>query len=82
MFAVWAYGFERQTKKENTDIKTEDAVVVKEEIKTNTSEENTTEVEEIKVVTKLTMPSRRLKIKISNELLFELEKLQINFKLN
>jgi DNA polymerase III subunit alpha len=41
-----------------------------------------TEVEEIKVVTKLTMPSRRLKIKISNELLFELEKLQINFKLN
>ena len=43
---------------------------------------NVTEVEEIKVVTKLTMPSRRLKIKISNELLFELEKMQINFKLN
>jgi DNA polymerase-3 subunit alpha len=41
-----------------------------------------TEVEEIKVVTKLTMPSRRLKIKISNELLVELEKMQINFKLN
>ena len=41
-----------------------------------------TEVEEIKVVTKLTMPSRRLKVKISNELLFELEKMQINFKLN
>ncbi|MEP6804355.1 MAG: hypothetical protein ABI892_07520, partial [Flavobacterium sp.] len=40
------------------------------------------EVEEIKVVTKLTMPSRRLKIKISNELLMELEKMQINFKLN
>jgi DNA polymerase-3 subunit alpha len=31
------------------------------------------EVEEIKVVTKLTMASRKLKIKISNELLFELE---------
>jgi DNA polymerase-3 subunit alpha len=31
------------------------------------------EVEEIKVVTKLTMASRKLKIKISNELLMELE---------
>ena len=41
-----------------------------------------TEVEEIKVVTKLTMPSRKLKIKISNELLHELEKMQVNFKLN
>ena len=40
------------------------------------------EVEEIKVITKLTMPSRKLKIKISNELLVELEKMQINFKLN
>jgi DNA polymerase-3 subunit alpha len=42
----------------------------------------TTEVEEITVVTKLTMASRKLKVKISNELLFELEKMQINFKLN
>jgi DNA polymerase III subunit alpha len=41
-----------------------------------------TEVEEINVVTKLSMPSRKLKVKISNELLFELEKRQINFKLN
>ena len=40
------------------------------------------EIEEIKVVTKLTMPSRKLKVKISNELLQELEKMQINFKLN
>ena len=40
------------------------------------------EVEEIKVITKLTMPSRKLKIKISNELLLELEKMQVNFKLN
>ena len=40
------------------------------------------EIEEIKVVTKLAMPSRKLKIKISNELLLELEKMQINFKLN
>jgi DNA polymerase-3 subunit alpha len=42
----------------------------------------TTEVEEINVVTKLSMPSRKLKVKISNELLLELEKRQINFKLN
>ena len=41
-----------------------------------------TEIEEIKVITKLEMPSRKLKIKISNELLFELDKMQVNFKLN
>ncbi|WP_306349846.1 DNA polymerase III subunit alpha [Flavobacterium sp. '19STA2R22 D10 B1'] len=41
-----------------------------------------TEVEEIRIVTRLSMPSRKLKINISNELLQELEKLQINFKLN
>ena len=41
-----------------------------------------TEVEEIQVVTKLVMPSRKLKIQISNELLQELENMQISFKLN
>ena len=41
-----------------------------------------TSVEDVQVVTKLTMPSRKLKIKISNELLQELERLQLNFKLN
>lgn len=41
-----------------------------------------TEVEETKVITKLSMPSRKLKIQISNELLLELERLQVNFKLN
>jgi DNA polymerase III subunit alpha len=41
-----------------------------------------TDVEEIKVMTKVSMPSRKLKIKISNELLNELERLQVNFKLN
>lgn len=40
------------------------------------------DVEDIQVVTKLSMPSRKLKVKISNELLQELEKLQVNFKLN
>jgi DNA polymerase-3 subunit alpha len=42
----------------------------------------TTEVEEINVVTKLSMPSRKLKVKISNELLLELEKMELNFRLN
>jgi DNA polymerase-3 subunit alpha len=47
-----------------------------------TETKTVTEVEEIKVVTKLSMASRKLKVQISNELLFELEKMQINFKLN
>jgi DNA polymerase-3 subunit alpha len=41
-----------------------------------------TEVEEIKVINRISMNSRKLKIKISNELLNELERLQVNFKLN
>jgi len=41
-----------------------------------------TEIEETKIITRLSMPSRKLKIKISNELLQQLEQLQINFKLN
>jgi DNA polymerase-3 subunit alpha len=40
------------------------------------------EKEEIIVKTKLSMPSRKLKVKISSELLQELESLQVNFKLN
>ena len=37
---------------------------------------------EIIVKNKLSMPSRKLKVKISNELLQELDKMQLNFKLN
>ncbi|HWS60810.1 MAG TPA: DNA polymerase III subunit alpha [Flavobacterium sp.] len=44
--------------------------------------EHETTVEETKIITRISMPSRKLKIKISNELLLELEKLQVNFKLN
>jgi DNA polymerase-3 subunit alpha len=40
------------------------------------------EKDEIKIITKLSMPSRKLKIGISSELLQELEKMQINFRLN
>ncbi len=41
-----------------------------------------TEIEEQKIITHLTLPSRKLKVKISSELLQELERIQINFKLN
>jgi DNA polymerase III subunit alpha len=40
------------------------------------------DLEETIVVNRISMNSRKLKIKISNELLVELEKLQVNFKLN
>jgi DNA polymerase-3 subunit alpha len=63
-----------------------DEIIMDEEgnvLETETSETIVaTEIEEIKIVTRLSMPSRKLKIKISNELLVELEKMQINFKLN
>jgi DNA polymerase-3 subunit alpha len=39
-------------------------------------------VEEVKRITTLEMPSRRLKIKISKELLLELEKMNVKFGLN
>lgn len=38
--------------------------------------------EELQIVTKISMPSRKLRVNISKELLHELEQLQINFKLN
>ncbi len=41
-----------------------------------------TPAEEIRMVTKLSMPSRKLKVQISNELLSELEKKQVDFRLN
>ncbi len=41
-----------------------------------------TEVEETRIITRLTMPSRKVKIRISTELLQELEKMQLDFRLN
>ena len=38
--------------------------------------------EEIKIMTKVSLPSRKLKIKISKELLIELEKMKVKFSLN
>ena len=40
------------------------------------------ETEETRIVTKLSMPSRKVKIKICPELLDELDRMQVNFKLN
>jgi len=40
------------------------------------------EEEQIQVATKISLPSRKLKIKISNELLIELEKMNVKFSLN
>ncbi|HEX8270012.1 MAG TPA: DNA polymerase III subunit alpha [Flavobacterium sp.] len=41
-----------------------------------------TEIEETKIITKLSMPSRKLKVRICGELLQELEKLDVKFRLN
>jgi DNA polymerase-3 subunit alpha len=64
----------------------EEAAIFTEEISEDEEEpiivESIVEVSETKVITSLSMPSRKLKIKISNELLVELEKMQINFRLN
>ncbi len=64
----------------------EEAAIFTEDISEDEEEpilvESIVEVVETKVITSLSMPSRKIKIKISNELLTELEKMQLNFKLN
>ena len=67
---------------ENETIDVSDETESDEELLPVEIEPTVTEVEEIKVVTKLSMPSRKMKVRISNELLQELESMQINFKLN
>jgi DNA polymerase-3 subunit alpha len=52
------------------------------EMETQLADVVMTDVEDVQVITKLSMPSRKLKVRISNDLLQELEKLQVNFKLN
>ena len=66
---------ERDIDIDNLDIETE---VEEEEI----TQQETKEIDQFKVVNSLVMPSKKLKVKISNELLNELERLQVNFKLN
>ena len=60
---------------DNLDIETE---MEDEEVVATVPEEK----EENRIVTLLSMPSRKVKIKISKELLEELERMQLNFKLN
>ncbi|CAM3794274.1 DNA polymerase III subunit alpha [Flavobacterium branchiophilum] len=74
---------------DNLDTTDDDEVVVEDEaaddddvILIPTKTTTTKEVEEVKVITKLDMNSRKIKINISSNLLSELEKLQVNFKLN
>jgi DNA polymerase-3 subunit alpha len=75
-------------KKIMEDIPVSDPVDIEEEISEDSNEEMEmnievpVEKEEIIVKTKLSMPSRKLKVKISSELLQELERMQVNFKLN
>lgn len=62
-------------------------VAVAEEVLTddeNPEEETAvaTEIEETRIITKLSMPSRKLKVRICGELLQELEKMDIDFRLN
>ncbi len=70
------------------DIPVSSLVDVEDEISEDSNEEMEmnievpVEKEEIIVKTKLSMPSRKLKVKISSELLQELERMQVNFKLN
>jgi len=79
--------FEKITSKA-TDISIITPIDVEEEMVDETGEdvemniEVPIEKEDIIVKTKLSMPSRKLKVKISNQLLQELENRQINFKLN
>ncbi len=67
-------------------VETDDEVVFNEEIidedEMPAIVETISNLEETKVVTRLEMPSRKLKVKISSALLDELEKLQVDFKLN
>lgn len=66
----------------DSDIIDAEELVLEEEVIDLVSAGIATEIEEVRVVTKLSMNSRKLKINISNELLQELEKMQVNFKLN
>jgi DNA polymerase-3 subunit alpha len=38
--------------------------------------------EQVQIATRVSLPSRKLKIRISNELLTELEKMNVKFSLN
>jgi DNA polymerase-3 subunit alpha len=67
------------------EIQDENLVEIEDEVENNAEiiiENQMEEIEETIVKNKLEMPSRKLKINISKDLLEGLEKMQINFKLN
>jgi DNA polymerase-3 subunit alpha len=69
----------------NEELSDENALEVEDEVDGATEilvENQMEEIEETIIKNKLEMPSRKLKINISKELLEGLEKMQINFKLN
>ncbi len=64
---------------EDTDIENLDITEVMEE---DLIENETVAIEQVKRITTLEMASRKLKVKITKELLTELDLIQVNFKLN
>lgn len=77
-----------KVKRTNTVINTIPENEISDEIETDIENPETEaismaeEIEETHIVTRLSMPSRKLKVKISRELLEQMEKIQVNFKLN
>ena len=68
---------------DNSEIDIDDLDFEKEDFENQAIQTNVSNIiEENIVVTRLSMPSRKLKIKISTELLQNLDKMQVNFKLN
>jgi DNA polymerase-3 subunit alpha len=64
------------------ELETEEESDSDENLEVQNAIEITTETEEIRVLTKLAMNSRRLKVNICYELLQELEKIDLSFRLN
>ena len=64
------------------DLNMEEESDSEEDLEVQSPIELTTEIEEIRVLTKLAMNSRKLKINICYELLQELEKIELKFRLN
>ena len=73
---------------QNIDIEVSDGLLPDEAIEATDDDQMTesisvaAEVEETRIITKLAMPSRKIKVRICAELLHELEKMDVGFRLN
>src|SRR5690606_12594162 len=73
---------------QNIDIEVSDGLLPDEAIEATDDDQTTesisvaAEVEETRIITKLAMPSRKIKVRICAELLHELEKMDVGFRLN